>query len=210
MGARIVLIVLATLLALPLAPTTSPVEARKRARTVTRTYSNTAPLVLPDLDFAPISANLYPSPIVVGGRRGTIRDVNVTLNGLQHNSPDQVAVLLVGPRGQTAIVMADVGGDFATAGVSLRLDDEAAVALGSFRLQSGAYRPVNRLGEPIAFNDPAPTAGANDALSVFDGANPNGTWRLFVQDRHVGIPGAFAGGWELEITAQVKANKKKR
>ena len=58
---------------------------------------------------------------------------------------------------------------------------------------------------------PAPAASASALLSVFDGSDPNGTWRLFVQDEYAPTdPGAFSNGWALEIKAQVKAKKKKR
>ncbi|MCZ7539835.1 MAG: hypothetical protein M5U29_07995 [Anaerolineae bacterium] len=41
--------------------------------------------------------SLYPSQIVVVGLAGNILDVNVTLHGINHNRPDDLDVLLVGP-----------------------------------------------------------------------------------------------------------------
>lgn len=208
---RLALIVLTALLALPLAPTASPAEAKNRSRTIARTFSNTAPINLPASESDPVTADLYPSPIVVDGLKGKIRDVNLTLKNLTHDYPDVVHVLLVGPGGQTAIVMADVGRDSEANNVTLRLDDEAVESLPISGLQSGAFWPTNHLGRPLAFSAPAPqVTRANAALAVFDGRGPNGTWRLFVQDPYGGDPaGGFAGGWELEITAQVKAKKKR-
>ena len=69
--------------------------------------------------------------------------------------------------------------------MTLRLDDEAAAPLPVCRPRFKAARIGRRniLGSAIAFNAPAPpVTSANAALSVFDGTNPNGTWRLFVQD----------------------------
>ncbi len=215
-GTRIGLVVLAALLALPLTPSVSPVTAKQRARTVTRTFNNTTRIDLPEAEDLPISADLYPSPITVGGfRNGKIRDINVTLNNLTHAFPDDVEVLLVGPRGQTAIVMAHVGGRDDVTDVTLRLDDEATAPIppttNNSTLQSGIFRPTFDIERgPAVFNAPAPDASANAAFSVFDDTNPNGTWRLFVQDRGNTDPGYFAGGWELEITAKDKARKKKR
>ncbi len=207
---RIMLVVLAVLLALPLVPIASPVEAKQRSRTVTRTFANTALLDLPESESSPVSGSLYPSPIVVSGLKGTIRDVNLTLNNLTHVFPSDVQVLLVGPRGQTAIVMANSGGLEDVDDVSLRLDDEAAEPLPDDAvLQSGTFRPTHVIADPLVFNAPAPNGSANVALSVFDGRNPNGTWRLFVQDVEGSDPGRFAGGWELEITTRVKAKKKR-
>jgi subtilisin-like proprotein convertase family protein len=215
LGTHIGLVILAALLALPLPPSASSVTARQRGRTVTRTFSNTTRIELPEAEFFPISADLYPSPITVGGlRNGKIRDVNVTLNSLTHDFPDDVEVLLVGPRGQTAIVMAHVGDRDDVTDVTLRLDDEAQAPIpgtaSGIALQSGVFRPTYDIERgPAIFNTPAPNRSANEALSVFDGTNPKGEWRLSVQDRGDTDPGHFAGGWELEITTRVKAKKKR-
>jgi hypothetical protein len=211
MPPRIAIIVLAILLALPFAQTAAPVEAKQRSRTVTRTYRNPAAIELPLSQTYPVSASQYPSAIAVRGLKGPIRDVNLRLNNLEHDDPEDVAMLLVGPGGQTAIVLANVGGTVGVSNVTLRLDDEATSQLTSNTLQSGTFQPTNNAGGPVAFNTPAPSANGNAALSVFDGTNPNGTWHLFVQYAdNPSHPGAFAGGWELEITAKVKAKKRKR
>jgi subtilisin-like proprotein convertase family protein len=42
------------------------------------------------------------------------------------------------------------------------------------------------------------------ALSTFDGAKPDGAWRLWVYDDNGGGVGNVDGGWTLEITAKVK------
>jgi hypothetical protein len=110
MSTRIALIVLAALLALPLAPTAFPVGAKNRSRTVIRTFRNPAPMNLPASTVFPVSASLYPAPIAVSGLKGKIHDVNLRLIDFGHSYPDDVEVLLVGPRGQTAVVMATVGG----------------------------------------------------------------------------------------------------
>jgi len=38
------------------------------------------------------------------------------------------------------------------------------------------------------------------AMSVFNAANPNGTWSLFVADHSGGDVGDIAGGWSLSLT----------
>jgi hypothetical protein len=189
-----------------------PAEAKRRSRTVTRTYSADTTIFLPPADSHPASASVYPSPIRVKGLKGTIRDVNVRLNSISHSDPRDIEVLLVGPRGQAAVVMADIGGGEQIFDVTLRLDDEAETPLSATTpLQSGTFRPTNRNGGAVAFNAPAPSASANAALSVFDGSNPNGTWRLFIQDdAGAATYGGIKDGWSLEITTKVKAKKKKR
>jgi subtilisin-like proprotein convertase family protein len=214
MHTRIVLVVLAALLALPSVLTGDVVTARQRSRTVTRTFRNTAPMNLPISDSEHVSASLYPSPIEVSGLKGTIRDVNLTLDNFSHQYPNAVQVLLVGPRGQTAMVMAYVGGSNDVSNVTLRLDDAAAAPLpDETQLRSGTFRPTNaKTNRVILFPAPAPLlTTANAALSVFDSSNPNGTWRLYVFDDDGEVDsGAFAGGWRLELQVEVKAKKKKR
>ncbi len=212
MPTRILLGLLAALLALSIAQADFPVEAKKRPRTVTRAFRNPAEIDLPVTDTYVNPARLYPSPIAVRGLKGTVRDVNLTLNGLTHNAPKHVYVLLAGPRGQTAIVMARVGGsNTEISNVTLRLDDEAAAPIPQDdAVQSGAYRPTNPMNSSYEFPDPAPEPSGKAALSVFDGTNPNGSWRLFVLDEEGPLnAGKIAGGWEIEITAKVKSKKRR-
>lgn len=208
---RIACVLLTGLLALPMAQSDFSVEAKRRPRTVTRTFRNAEPIPIPLAAAYPASAALYPSPILVGGAKGVIRDVNVRLTGISHDDPEEIQVLLVGPGGRTAVVVADVGGEEPVAEVTLRLDDEATEPLADAMLASGAYRPTNEAGGAIAFNAPAPAVtSGNAALSVFDGTRASGTWRLFVQDdAEPSEAGVVAGGWEIEITTKVKGKKRR-
>ena len=184
-------------------------EAEARTRVPTKTFSNPSLIRIPD------SSQANPSEIKVGGfKRGSIRDVNLKLKGYSHTFSADVDVLLVGPKGQNAIVMSDVGNGTAVGGADLNLDDEAASPLprGDQLLSSGSYQPADyenydHNGDPLpggdAFLSPAPTTSGNSGLSVFDGTRPNGTWRLFVVDDVAGEFGEFAGGWSLEIKARV-------
>lgn len=149
----------------------------------------------------------YPSTVGVSGARNGITDVNVTLRSLDHTYPDDVDVLLVGPQGQKAILMSDVGGNDNATDVNLTFDDEAAAALPDSSVVSGTYRPVNygpELGDPTgpdSFPGPAADASAvGSNLSVFDGTNPNGTWSLYVVDDYANDSGDFSGGWSLQIS----------
>ena len=207
---RIVLVVLIGLLALPIMETTSPVAAKSRLRTVTRSFANTRPIVIPDNGVAGrVQASPYPGAINFGGfKRGKIRDVNVRLKGFEHDNPDDVEVLLVGPGGQAAVLIADVGGFENIQDVTWRLDDEATEELPDASvLISGIFRPTKRAGA-VSFMEPAPDVDPDADLSVFDGTNPNGTWRLFVHDINgAADPGAFKGGWALEIKAQARIRR---
>ena len=209
---RIALVALAALLALPAIATDSPVAAKAKLRTVTRSFrAFSCSDLLNTPNTSPVSASAYPTQITVEGLKGGIRDVNVRITGFAHASPDDVEMLLVGPEGQTAIILADVGGTTDTPAVKLLLDDEAATTLpDNTSLQNGTFRPTNAENAAIVFNQPAPTASANAALSVFDGTNPNGTWRLFVQDDNAPTGVGYFSDWALEITAKAKVKKGRR
>jgi subtilisin-like proprotein convertase family protein len=150
-------------------------------------------------------ASPYPSDISVSGT-GTVTDVNVTLTGLTHTFPDDVGVLLVGPGGESVVLMADVGGGFDVSGVNLTFDDEAAGSIpdeGS-QIVSSTYQPSSGAISdcPASFPAPAPTGPYGSSLSVFDGTDPNGTWSLYVIDDFPDDAGSIDGGWSLDITTE--------
>jgi subtilisin-like proprotein convertase family protein len=154
------------------------------------------------------TASVYPAPIAVTGLSGPVTDVDVSLHGLQHTFPSDLDVLLVGPAGQRALVMSDVSnGDLASGTVDLDLDDEAAASMPvGTALQTGRFRPTDSdvdavTGDTDEFiGEPGSTDGDSSALSVFDGTDPNGTWKLYVVDDAADDTGALTGGWSLHIT----------
>ena len=111
-------------------------------------------------------------------------NVSVRLIGLTHTFPDDIDILLVGPGGQNAIIMSDVGGSTAVTGVTLTLDDFAATSLpDAGPLVTGTFKPSNYVGSGTeAWPAPAPVPSGGSALSVFTGTAPNGTWSLYVVD----------------------------
>jgi hypothetical protein len=191
-------------------------KSRTVRETVTQTFTSTGPITIPEEG----QANPYPSAIAVSGfTKGKITDVNLSLDAFTHAYPTDVDVLLSTTDGRQALVLSDVvdGDDADAVDVDLTLDDEAAAALpGTGALSSGTFRPTNFAylpDFPDTFDAPAPTPDGNVALSAFDGADPNGTWRLWVMDNSGGDAGSI-GGWALEITAEVdkkvKAKKHKK
>jgi hypothetical protein len=190
--------------------TTNPADAAGRYRTVTKTFSNPSANTIP----AGVSttgegpATPYPSTVAAGGmRRGKILDVNLTLKGYTHTYPDNVDVMLVGPGGQNAIIMSDVGGNDTTpaSNITLTLDDEAANSMpDSGQLISGIFKPTNNEGPDVDyFPAPRPAPSGLVALSTFDRTNPNGTWSLYVFDDQPVDGGQLAEGWSLTIRARV-------
>jgi subtilisin-like proprotein convertase family protein len=139
---------------------------------------------------------VYPSTIDVAGLPKGIADVDVTLTGLTHTYSGDVDLLLVGPGGQQATVLSDVGTEDVF-DADVVLDDEAGSQLGSY-VEAGRWKPTNNEG-PDTFPAPAPTANGGSVLSVFDDTDPNGTWRLYAVDDRNGFRGSLAG-WSLTIS----------
>lgn len=119
-------------------------------------------------------------------------------------------MLLVGPQGQTAMIMSDVAGASKAENDSLILDDQAADSLPkNDDLTSGTFKPTNyeftlvpdRFAPHPRIPSPLPS---NASLSIFNGTDPNGTWTLFVVDADddaANFSGTIAGGWQLDITS---------
>jgi subtilisin-like proprotein convertase family protein len=128
--------------------------------------------------------------------------VTVRLNSLSHNFPSDIDILLVGPQGQTAVIMSDVGGGTVLNAVTLTLHDDAALPLPTSAIVAGTYKPTN-IGLADPFPAPAPAQAGGSALSVFQGTNPNGEWRLFIVDDVAIDGGTLVGGWTLTLTAAI-------
>ena len=192
----------------------SATVTRTVRQSVTRTFTSSGPIITPN--GAPTTesgpANPYPAAINVNGfTNGVITDVNLTLHSLSHTAPVDLDVLLVPGQlaGQDAIVMSDAGNDPDVTDITLTLDDQAAVPLPlNGPLTSGTFRPTNVVGSSDNF--PGQTPSGNSQLSLFNGGNPNGSWQLFVVDDHSGDTGQFAGGWSLQITAEVDVQVQER
>jgi subtilisin-like proprotein convertase family protein len=171
------------------------------------TFSSTAGIRIND-SFG--RATPYGSNITVSGLTSQITDVNVTLSNINHTFPQDIAVLLVGPRGQNIILMSAAVGDDLTplSNTTLTFDDSAATLLpNSGGVVSGSFRPATYaivdFAAPAPLSPPNyPTLGGSATLaSAFNGTDPNGVWSLYVVDTAPPDPGTIAGGWSIDITA---------
>lgn len=210
--ARSVTVALAVAVGLLALVATSPAEAAGSYKTVTKTFSNPVAIQTPDSNNTSREgvAVPYPSEVSVAGlRKGRILDVNLKINDYSHTCAEDLDVLLVSPGGRNAIPMSDMPACTNAQGVNLTLDDEGASSW-PVPLVSGTYTPTDN---DATGNDafPAPPSGGSappqdggPALSAFDGANPNGAWKLYVVDDTIGSAGQFAGGWSLTIKAKVR------
>ena len=157
---------------------------------------NSTPILIPDHG----TADPSPSSIFVSGIPSNVSKVIVTLWGLSHTYAADVGVLLVGPSGQGVVLMSATGGASDLSDVTLAFDDEAESFLpdeGS--ILSGVFKPTNLYGTNHYFGQSAPPPPYAKTLSVFNGTNPNGQWRLYVFDNKEEDSGVIAGGWSLDF-----------
>lgn len=161
------------------------------------TFSNPTPISIPASPTAGVSP--YPSIISVSGLAGLITNVTVTLTNLYHTNPDDLDILLVGPGGQTVLLMSDAGGTNDLDYVTLKFSDASKPLLPtSGQITNGTYRPSN-YGSGDGFAAPAPAEPYGTDLAAFNETSPNGSWRLFVSDDMTAHGGSVSGGWSLEF-----------
>jgi subtilisin-like proprotein convertase family protein len=180
------------------------------ARGETIRATNASPITTPDSGVA----SLYPSTVSFSGVRGTITSVRVTLNYVSHSFPDDYDILLVGPGGQSAILMSDSGGDHNTPAQGLTHCDVTLTDLGTLplpdadQITTGGYRPTNYSvgGNPNDTFPPNAARAYSSSLTVFNKTSPNGTWSLYVVDDAAGDTGTIAGGWTLELDTTAYQN----
>lgn len=161
----------------------------------------------------------YPSTINVSGLTGTTTDVNVTFTGM-NNFEGDFEILLVGPANTAAqsLVLISDAGSTDVSKHTLTIDDSAASLApqnGSWGASPSTFRPTDYqelvgvgapadsypAPAPAPVNHPAPT-GSSTLASVFNGASPNGTWRLYVVSDACDAPAeTITGGWSLSITS---------
>ncbi|MBK8022711.1 MAG: matrixin family metalloprotease [Chloroflexi bacterium] len=155
------------------------------------------------INIADFLSGPYPSTRVISGLGTSITDVNVTLSGMYHTWPNDMDILLVSPTGQKVMLMSDACSSVDLVNASLTFDDAAAAAIGTGTCVSGTYRPADyEAGE--TFPSPAPAGPYATTLTSFNGANPNGTWSLYVYDDEAGDGGGLLN-WSLSITASSAA-----
>ncbi|MDQ2655464.1 MAG: Ig-like domain-containing protein [Chloroflexota bacterium] len=181
------------------------VEARKRGRNAAARGGVTAELIQGFSNPATVSLGSGGTTTIdVSGFDQPLADVNVTLRNMTQSSLGDLNVLLVGPAGQTAVIFSDIGSNSSANNLTVTLDDQAATQIPVGPIQNGVYQPTNVISNDIWPAPPAPAhnlpSGAQ--LSVFNGTDPNGTWRLvFHNDNLASTAGALVGGWSLEITS---------
>jgi subtilisin-like proprotein convertase family protein len=154
------------------------------------------------------AADPYPISRTVSGLDGVITDVNVSMAGIYHESPTDLEMLLVGPQGQNVMLMAGACAS-PLLGASFTFDDQAAAAMPQDPARAcfpgASYKPTDyRPGDQLPA--PAPPAPYATELSAFAGTQPNGDWRLYVNDvTPTGGNGFFTDRFTPAITTRPKA-----
>jgi hypothetical protein len=203
----VVLLATVVALALVLAIGASANKASAATKLVTKSFSNTTQITIPDDPsyYTSGPAFPYPSNITASFPNGsTVKDVDVFLRNYSHTNPDDVDVLLV-HAGRNRTIMSDVGGSNDVNDITIRLNDEPTHGhlSDSGSLFSGGFLPTNAEGGDT-FDSPAPNpASANSALSGFDGSTAKGSWKLFVDDDRNNNVGRIGGGWTIAVQARV-------
>lgn len=175
---------------------TFPFTLGARVASGSRGGTNAANITLVD----DAAATPYPSTINITGLSGTVSKVTATLRGVAHTWPDDINVLLVGPGGDSVILMANAGAGNAITGRTLTFDDDAAAQLpDSALISSGTFKPSDYSSGGAAFPAPAPSGPRGANLAAFVGTSPTGTWSLFAFDDAGADSGNIAQGWSLQI-----------
>jgi subtilisin-like proprotein convertase family protein len=178
---------------------------------------NPGTITIPSLGSALPSPSALPAPSTVtvsSASAAPITSVEVTLYNVYHSSLDDIDILLVGPTGEKTLLMSDAGGSNSVDGITLTFNAQASAALpDEVRVTSGIWQPgnfasLNDYGQANndRFDSLAPAGPYSADLTVFNGTNPNGTWRLFVQDDTDKAAGKIIDGWSLSISTQPLLN----
>jgi subtilisin-like proprotein convertase family protein len=176
------------------------------------TFSNPQPISIPAFG----TASPYPSTITVTGLSGLTTDVNVSVKQFSHTFPKDVGIVLVGPGpgGQALLLQDGAGNAVDVSNVTTTFDDQAAGSLpDTAPWSSGLYKPTNHISGPDSFpapgpgtsyGNPGPAGGGTATLNgTYPAINPNGTWKLYVNDFVASESGSIAGGWSLQFTTTI-------
>lgn len=121
----------------------------------------------------------YPVTAEVAGEAPYVADIRVRLDGLSAEIPDALDVMLVGPGGQSATLLSDIGGSDPDTAETLVIHDGGDRMPQFSPLGTVEYRPTNADGgDGDLFDPPAPAPGLG-TFAPFRGGPANGSWRIY-------------------------------
>lgn len=163
--------------------------------TETHRFTNAASVLIPAVG-SKGNASVFPLSLTVSGVDGEVEEVAVSLHGLTHSFLDDLDILLVGPCGQTVLLLSDASGGAAGSGLVLSFSDRGAVFPNGGYVVSGDYQPVNVGSTGDTFPIAVPYGSA---MSAFREQDPNGVWSLYLVDDATGDAGRLTEGWSMNI-----------
>lgn len=150
---------------------------------------------------------------------GKVTDVNVGINGLSHEYPEDIEAQLIAPNGTAVNVLSDAGDSTPVSGIGLLFDDSAPSKLDSATLNPMGMHPmVAGTFQPSAYSwtDPMDDPngdpfgpGTSPLLAGLNGSGANGAWVLKVTDDYANDDGSFAGT-TLTLSTDFKPKKCKK
>ena len=166
-------------------------------------FANPATITIPRVG----QASPYPSSIAVSGITQQVSNISVSLFGVSHTYPNDLAAVVVAPTGKSVILFSGPGRNVRAVNLDWVFEDKAAGKLPDIgALSSGVFRPGQEEyddffpgpgpGGKRQDSDPAPWAFEFRSLLA---DSPNGDWNLFILDAQNGDNGMVARGWQIEF-----------
>ena len=144
-------------------------------------------------------ADRYPATLNVQGL-SALTDISVTLRDVSHGYVADLDVLLVGPQGQSVLLMSDAGGTTSLDHATLSFHTGSPSLPDATQILTGTYGPTDFVGNDGKDVFPAPAPSTHTLnLSSFIGTSPNGEWKLFINDDQADDVGTVAKGWSLTL-----------
>lgn len=141
-------------------------------------------------------AEPYPSEITVSGFNGPIGNISIRLNDAVWASAGTLSVVLAAPNGRTYALSVRCGG------MGLEISQFPSFSpsgtLTSNPLSTGSNLPKN-CAPGVSLPAPAPAGPYVNSLDDLIGTDPNGTWRLYVDNKPENNPFLIQGGWTIFI-----------
>lgn len=151
----------------------------------------------------PNSGAVTPVPSVQMRAPGTISSVYVSINGLSHTHAGDIDIAIESPSGKFVVLMSDSCGaeDLNSVGYEFNPDPFWPLFPQASGCSSGVYQPVNYGVGADTFST-APGAIFSSDLSAFIGDDPNGLWKLHIEDDSGGDSGSLAS-WSVGVETNV-------
>ena len=131
-------------------------------------------LTINDSATPPTAAAPYPSTITVSGEKPIVTAISVRVRAFTHPFPEEVDLLLVGPSGQSVLLMSDLGDEPET-NEDFTVSDAAP---GPGTAVGGSFRPTDlddEVGDLDDFPAPAPPGPHGSSLGALVAPTANGT-----------------------------------